>query len=90
MWEILIFLKWFLLLKIQIYSKNHTWANGTSHIIIIIKQFLNSHLFWLNSHPFFHPKREGTQVWGLWSIRAQLTNLPAEVIELNKEHTFKV
>jgi hypothetical protein len=26
----------------------------------------------LNSHPFFHPKRGKTQMWGLWSIRAQL------------------
>jgi hypothetical protein len=52
--------------------------------------FLNSHLFWLNSHPFFHPKRGRMQMWGLWSIRAQLENLPAEVIELIKEHTLKV
>jgi hypothetical protein len=26
----------------------------------------------------------------LWSIRAQLENLPAEIIELIKEHTLKV
>jgi hypothetical protein len=56
----------------------------------ICRLFLNSHLFWLNSHPFFHPKRGRTQVWGLWSIRTQLENLPAEVIELIKEHTLKV
>jgi hypothetical protein len=30
------------------------------------------------------------KVWGLWSIRAQLENLPAEIIELIKEHTLKV
>jgi hypothetical protein len=59
-------------------------------IIYICRQCLNSHLFWLNSHPFFHPKPGRTQVWGLWSIRAQLENLPTEVIELIKEHTLKL
>jgi hypothetical protein len=53
-------------------------------VFITLWKFFNSHLFWLNSHPFFHPNRGRAQVWGLWSIRAQLENLPAEVIELIK------
>ncbi len=59
--------------------------------IFFFRTFLNSHLFWLNSHPFFaHPIICRLNLSGLWSIKAQLENLPAEVIEVIKEHTLKV
>ncbi len=61
------------------------------YLYIKVRTFLNSHLFWLNSHPSLARSIIcRLNLSGLWSIRAQLENLPAEVIELIKEHTLKV
>jgi hypothetical protein len=53
-----------------------------------LRNFFNSHLFRLNSHPFFHPKHGRTQVWGLWSIRAQLKGCEFNQKGVNLKFSF--